>query len=672
MSADTKNYEKILDAMQTTAVYVIREDNHQILYFNKKALETAPDIKIGMRCREICAASGPDCPLLAIDGKEESSSVRYDDPYGHTVDLSAVRILWEDRIPAFLITAAYRTETANDTYRERRQSQSEKQQEEAERREKREKNFIINSLSSLFFATYYTDLDKNTFYAVTQREEVGQALRGEMSFDEGIGAYAQRFVHPDYREEYLEIMDRENLRQILSWEHPYIATEYLRITEEGKDNGWIRATVVLAETKMGKPSKALYVAQDVTEIKEKEEWEYQALREACEAANHANAAKSEFLSKMSHDIRTPMNAIIGMTAIAREHMEDGERVADCLNKIEISSKHLLSLINEVLDMSKIESGKMDLAEEEFNLKELVEELLTMSRTSIREKGHELEVSIEMEHEDVLGDAIRLQQVFLNILGNAIKYTPAGGKLKLEISEKASKTCGYGRYEFVFQDNGVGMSQEFQKKIFEPFSRAEDSRVSKTEGTGLGMTIALNIVSMMNGNIHVESKEGEGSRFTVTVFLKQQRAGEKRPREHSLPEKKVERNFEGKRILLVEDNELNREIAQEIIGSTGVEIESAEDGQQALKKFSEREEGYYDLIFMDIQMPIMNGYEATKEIRSLDRADAKKIPIVAMTANAFTEDMIASKRAGMNEHITKPLNVDQLLKCMGEWLGKEQE
>lgn len=677
---------------------------------------------------------------------------------------------------------------------------AEKQKEEQVILAAREKAYIINSLSSMFFATYYVDLNKETFRTITQNEEVGEVLGVQRGYTEGIARYAQNFMHPDDRREYLEKMSVQNVKQVLSAEHPMVAVEYRKLGGAEGNESWIRATMVLAETRKGQPRTALYVAQDITESKQKEAQEKKALKEACDAATHANASKSEFLSRMSHDIRTPMNAIIGMTAIAGTHMDDRERVEDCLKKITVSSKHLLSLINEVLDMSKIESGKVDLTEEEFNIGDLVQNLLTMTRPSVQEKGHELNLHISnVKHEDVIGDVLRLQQVFMNILSNAVKYTPAGGKLDVEISEKESSIPGYGCYEFVFKDNGIGMSEEYVKSVFEPFSRAEDSRISRVEGTGLGMAIAQNIVRMMNGTIAVESRIGEGSKFTVTVFLKQRITDDPDMRQFAdlpvlvvddeqsdceaacavledlgmrgewvlngrdavdrvqeahlrnkdffavildwiMPKmdgietarairrevgpdvpiiilsaydwsmveaqarqagvdgfiskplfksrlvcafKKLLENeeqdiqqqvkqysdysFEGRRILLAEDNEINREIAEEIIGSTGVKVESAVNGREALEMFERHPKNYYDLIFMDIQMPVMNGYDASRAIRQLHRSDARQIPIIAMTANAFAEDVVASRRAGMNEHIAKPLDVVQLMNCMKRWM-----
>lgn len=680
---------------------------------------------------------------------------------------------------------------------------AEKLAEEKARRDSLEKAAIINSLSSMFFATYYMNLENDSFRPVTQKTEVGNVLGDERNCTQALQTYAQKFVHPDDREEYLEQISYQKLLHTLSREHPLLAFEYRMVPDSNNRKAWIRATVVLAETASdGRPKRALYVAQDVTESKLKEEQEQQALKEACEAANHANAAKSEFMSRMSHDIRTPMNAIIGMTAIAGRYLDDKERVADCLGKITVSSRHLLSLINEVLDMSKIESGKIDLAEEEINLSDLIGNLVTMIRPSIQNKQQNLNVRIaNVEHEHIIGDAMRMQQIFMNILGNAVKYTPPGGNIDMEINEKASGTYGYGCYEFVFRDNGIGMSREFQEKLFEPFSRAEDSRVSKIEGTGLGMTIARNIARRMNGDIMVESEPGKGTQFVVTlsfrlldttapdteklidlpvlvvdddetasemtclilenigmkgeyvlsgreavervwerhqnaqdyfavildwkmpdmdgvetarairkkvgpdvpiiilsaydwsgveeearlagvngfiskplfksrlVYLFNQIAGNDKGQELTETDLLDGTVLTGKRVLLVEDNELNREIAEEIIGQTGVTVESAENGREALERFEKMGEDYYDMIFMDIQMPVMNGYEATRAIRKLPRKDAARIPIIAMTANAFAEDMRQSKNAGMNEHLTKPLNIEQLMKCLKNWLGE---
>ncbi len=546
---------------------------------------------------------------------------------------------------------------------------AEKIAEERTRRDINEKASIINSLSSMFFVIYYIDFDNETIRSVTQRKDIGNILGKESGYMQSISTYARKSVCDDDRDEYLKRLDIDNLRATLNEEHLFESCEYRRRTDENGKRIWIRASVILSEASSdGTPKRAVYVAQDITDSKLRQEREEQALREACDAANHANEAKSEFMSRMSHDIRTPMNAIIGMTAIAEKYLDNSERVADCLKKITISSNHLLSLINEVLDMSKIESGKIELSEEEINLPELIDNIVTIIRPAVQNRQHSLDVHIaNVEHENVIGDTVRLQQIFMNILSNSVKYTPEGGEILLEVNEKPSNMRGCGYYEFTFTDNGIGMSREFQEKLFEPFSREEDSRVSKIEGTGLGMTIARNIARRMNGDITVESEAGKGTRFVVALSLKLSDMAEFDADKAAGRADEPEVRIDGKRIFLVEDNELNREIAVEILSQTGVIVEGAENGQEALERFKQVPENYYDMILMDIQMPVMNGYEATAAIRSLERKDAAKIPIIAMTANAFAEDIRMSKMAGMNEHMTKPLDVGQFMKCIKRWL-----
>ena len=416
--------------------------------------------------------------------------------------------------------------------------------------------------------------------------------------------------------------------------------------------------------------------KDINEEKKLEIAQQQRIEEAVEEARQANRAKTVFLSNMSHDIRTPLNGIIGMTAIAASHVDDRERVLDSLKKISMASKHLLNLINEVLDMSKIESGKVELKEEPFNLAELVDSLVSMMNPQIEARHHRLDLHIaELAHKYVLGDSLRLQQVFTNLMGNSVKYTPDGGVLSLSVSEKECDREDTGCYEFVFGDNGMGMSQEYVKRIFEPFSRAEDDRVDKIQGTGLGMSITHSLVQMMDGDIQVESELGKGSRFTVTVHLKLQEesaaedgSGDFGGTEAGDTLEAIESlDFSGRRALLAEDNDLNREIAVEILETTGLVVEEAVDGKEAVQQVSQHEDGYYDIIFMDVRMPRMNGYEATCAIRALELPYCKMVPIVAMTADAFAEDIRAAMEAGMSEHIAKPLNFKVLGRAMKKLL-----
>lgn len=541
------------------------------------------------------------------------------------------------------------------------------------------------------------------------------------------------------------------------------------------------------------------IGLDITEEREEQQRQRIALEDAYQAVRVANSAKTDFLSSMSHDIRTPMNAIMGMTAIARANLESPERVGDCLNKINVSSRHLLSLINEVLDMSKIESGKLDLVLEAVDLPELIQGASDMCKALLTEKKHDFKVIVgQVQHEKVITDGDRLQQVFLNLLSNAIKYTPEGGKITLLINERASIISKKAQYEFVFTDNGIGMEQEFLVKIFEPFSRAEDSRISKIQGTGLGMAITDNIVHMMNGTIDVKSEPGKGSQFIVTVPLELQieevqsddalaglpvlvvdddqivcenaalllnelgmrgcwvlsgaeavesvqkahhqgedyfavildwkmpeidgletvrlirrQMGEEMPiiiisaydfsdieeeflsagadafitkplfkskmlhvlqlfcyTDKTETEETGEEEFHarllGKRVLLAEDNDLNREIAVELLKMQEILVETAENGKQAIEMFEASKPGYYQAILMDIQMPVMDGYEATAKIRAMCRADSN-LPIFALTANAFVSDMVRAQSVGMNDHVSKPIDIEKLVGILEQWV-----
>ena len=413
---------------------------------------------------------------------------------------------------------------------------------------------------------------------------------------------------------------------------------------------------------------------DITELRElqrKLEERTDMLNEALEAARCANAAKSDFLSRMSHDIRTPMNAIIGLTAIAASCADDPDRVIDCMEKIPSSSKLLLSLINEVLDMSKIESGRIVLSEEYFLLDSLFKDVISMIQPDLKRRGHTLNIHIEtLEHEAVCGDMQRLQQIINNLLSNAIKYTPHGGTITLELSEARSPQQGYGTYRLVCEDNGVGISPEFIERVFEPFERAEDERIRGVQGTGLGMSIAQGIVSTMQGDIHVESREGEGSCFTVTLNFRIQ--GKEQEREGGMRDCIRDDDMDcsslaGRRILLVEDNALNMEIAKAILCEHGLEVDGAENGQEAYERFTSSAPGTYEAVLMDLQMPVMDGCTAARMIRASSHPQARTIPIIALTANAFAEDVAKALTRGLNYHIAKPIDFHQLFHALKQFM-----
>ena len=386
--------------------------------------------------------------------------------------------------------------------------------------------------------------------------------------------------------------------------------------------------------------------------------------EALQTAENANKAKTDFLSNMSHDIRTPMNAIIGITSLIRHDAGNKAKVIEYADKIDISSQHLLGIINDVLDMSKIEAGKTVFKYSDFSILDFMQELDTIFHTQIYEKQQTLTIIKEnIQHEWVNGDQVHLMQIFSNLLSNAVKYTQEGGEIQFFVEECETKSSVYAKYRFLVSDNGMGMSADFKETIFDPFTRAESSVTNKVQGTGLGMAITKNLVEAMGGTIDVDSELGQGSCFEVLMDLK---IAEDRTVALAAQEETDEQDgniLQGMKFLCAEDNELNAEILTELLKIEGAECTICENGEEILKAFEQSAPGDYDMILMDVQMPVMNGYEATKAIRRSSHELAKTIPIIAMTANAFSEDIQHSLAAGMNAHVSKPVEMKVLEKTI---------
>ena len=655
---------------------------------------------------------------------------------------------------------------------------------------------IVESVTAVFSRFAVVDLKDDHYYYVAKTD----GMPPEGKYTDLIKYVSQFYIFEEDHVSMSEVIMPEHIQKSLTEDLAYLQYEYH--INRGVDK-WENLSIICLKRENGKPISILYAVQDITERKYKEFESRIALQEAFDAAKAANNAKSEFLSRMSHDIRTPMNAVMGMTSIAAMHIDDKDRLTDCLNKITASSRHLLALINDILDMSKIESGKVTLSEEPFNLSEMIEGIFTIMQPQFKSKNQMISVrTSKIVHEDLIGDTLRLRQVFVNIMGNAAKFTPDGGSISLDINELDSRIPGKACYEFVFADSGIGMEQSFIDEIFEPFSRSKNPNSQKIEGTGLGMAIVKNIVNMMDGDIKVESKVGEGSKFTVRVFLTiqelkeadnyslgflkilvvdddpvsaestreilenigmdatsvfsgeeavteilrhhergedfaavimdwqmpnmngvqateeiRQKVGDAIPviilsaydwtdieqeardtgvnafvAKPLFPSRLIyilrslvdqterptsteidlmdENKFSGKRILLAEDNEINREIAYELLTMNGLLVEFAFDGQIAVDTITGKPAHYYDLVFMDIQMPNMNGYEATKAIRASGREDLETIPIIAMSADAFSDDVFKAKEAGMNDHISKPIDIARLMETLETWLVKK--
>lgn len=533
----------------------------------------------------------------------------------------------------------------------------------------------LQVISGVYLTIFYVDLSRDQYDAVRLPED-WEALSFPRSgrFSTEMCQRLLPYVAADDRARIASLCDREQLLKRLSQPGGYTEAEFHRTASNTLEAAWMRLEIHPVSGEDGRAVSAIVTLRNVSLEKQRELERQaeeaaakQALEEAYEGARRADIAKSQFLSRMSHDIRTPMNAILGMASIAGSHLDEPDRLSDCLEKIHVSGKHLLGLINDMLDMSKIESGSVRLSEGSFLLSDMLRAVAQMIRTDATAKGQRLTLRTAIQSDAVRGDVMRIQQVLLNLLSNAVKYTGEGGSITLSVTQKPSDHSGVGCFEFTVEDNGIGISQAFQEKLFSPFERAADPRVSRVQGTGLGLSITHNLVQMMDGTIQVDSAPDRGTRFLVTLFLQ---LAEQAPT--AVPSDAVSVPFApGTTLLLAEDNALNQEIARELLQMSGLEVVCVSDGQEALDAFSQSPPGTYGLILMDIQMPVLDGYEATKAIRRLGetglRPDAATIPILALTANAFADDAYRARQSGMNEHVAKPLELERLLSTLHRWL-----
>lgn len=765
-------------------IYISDMETYELLYLNRASCETLgrrQEDMLGRKCYEVIQGRTSPCPFCTNDRLTEDAFYEWEfyNPVLERTFMIKNRIVdWKGR--------RSRIELSHDMF----------STEYKLAKKDREREAILSSIPGGFARLDARDRSTVLWYGARFLELIGYT---QEQFENELHSQCS-YVHPEDMVRAISVMDdiQESGQSAL--------LEMRIITHDGETKLLTMTLHYIGGEDSWDGIPSFYsVGIDVTRERAELERQRRALEDAYQTARVASAAKTNFLSTMSHDIRTPMNAIMGMAAIAQANLASPERVRDCLNKINVSSRHLLSLINEVLDMSRIESGKIDLVPEAVDLSELIENVANMCKPLVEEKKQELKIHVgQVKHEQIVADGDRLQQVFMNLLSNAVKYTPEGGLISMVINELPSLTPDRGRYEFVFTDNGIGMREDFIPHIFEPFSRAEDSRISKVQGTGLGMAIAENIVQMMNGSILVKSELGKGSQFTVSIPLELQQGEELHEEElaglpvlvvdddqmvcenaamlldelgmrgfwvlsgaeavarvqaahdqrddffavildwkmpgmdgletlrairgqlredvpiiiisaydySSIEEEFIragadafitkplfkskmlhvlqlflengslqasgaqpdepEHSLLGKRILLAEDNELNREIAVELLQMQGIVVEAAENGAEAVEMFRASAPGYYTAILMDIQMPVMNGYEATSAIRSLDRADAREIPILALTANVFVSDIGQAQSCGMNDHIAKPINVERLIEVLQKWIGTSNE
>ena len=592
----------------------------------------------------------------------KDGSVRWIDDYGHYTETDNYGGIYYVFIAD--ITQQHDSEVRNDL----------KEQLISEQFRRQQQDKMITALASDYRSVYHIDLDRDegVCYRADPDDNEQTGVGIPFRYSERFKWYADNSVDSSYRDGFMKFIDPDNVRDSLS-RQPIIAFRYL-VHRNGEDYyEMIRmAGVRTAADRDDHIVHAVGLGLTNIDAEMRDEMvKSRALAEALEAAEEANRAKTAFLSSMSHEIRTPMNAIIGLDdlALRKETLDDDTR--QYLEKIGGSARHLLELINDILDMSRIESGKMILRNEVFSFRSIIEQINSMVMTQCADKGlkYECDITFDMDASYV-GDAMKLKEVLLNILSNAIKFTDAPGSIFMTV-EQTAVFEDKSTFRFVIEDTGIGMDESFIPKVFDTFAQENSGRTNKYGSTGLGMAIAKNIIELMNGTISVESEKGAGTKFTVVVTLGNDASGSGEAAGAALPEKK-RAELSGRNILLAEDVAINAEIMKEIVSVKGAKIDHAENGKRALEMFLASEINHYAAILMDVRMPEMDGLEAAERIRIQDRPDAATIPIIALTANAFDEDVERSLQAGMNAHLSKPVEPERLYRTLEELIWEADQ
>ena len=468
-------------------------------------------------------------------------------------------------------------------------------------------------------------------------------------------------IEPDYvemvQEAVQEILETGRSEVIYPWNHPKLGKIY------------VRCGGVLDKT-FKKPGACLNgYHQDITETMVTRKKQEQAIMELLEKVRRANSAKSEFISHMSHDLRTPINGILGMLAIIEKSPDDPERQRECRKKIRVSTEHLLSLVKDVLQVSKLESGRPATVEEPFDLHDTLEDCITILSTQAEEKGIRLVLEeVDLQHSKLIGNSLYLKQILMNTIDNALKYNRPHGSVFVQVTETSFRN-GVASYRFVIEDTGIGIGDDFKKHIFEPFTQEHPDARTHYNGVGLGMSIVKQLVDQMKGNIEVDSQLGKGSVFQITLPMQVDGAWSTQPVDE---DRNIQSNIAGMQVLLVEDNEINCEIVEFMLKEAGADVVTANDGKAAVEAFAASQPGTFGCVLMDLMMPVMSGYEATRVIRGLDRSDAKTVPIIALSANAFEEDVAMAKDAGMNEHLAKPVDIRKMFKVMSRFRACQEK
>lgn len=568
---------------------------------------------------------------------------------------------------------SYVAETYNSIYEENREMLEVLKKEAVDAHEKylqiqeeKRKSEVIMGLSSEFDAIYLVDFKADIMIPYRLPDDV--SWNRERKYQEGIRDYAEKYILPEDREMFLCEGQEENIQRHLKSESAYSIT--FRSRTAGNKLNYIDmyfAKVFNADRDGHVVLGFKNVTEQVLRVQEQTKERIRTEQERDDAV-HASRAKSAFLFNMSHDIRTPMNAIIGFTTVARKYMDRPEELERCLSKIDVSSSYLLDLINDVLDMSQIESGQLRLEKRPCSLKEQLGSVIEMLSTQIAEKGICFTEDISLQNEIVYADPLNFRRIFVNVIGNAVKFTAPKGSVHLTARQKESTAEDTCIYEFLVKDTGIGMSEEFMERMFDTFERESQSVATNYNGTGLGLSISKNLVELMGGTITAESKKGVGTTFSIVLeFEPADMAQNHESANEEASDRSTREHFGKNRILVAEDNELNCEIVMELLTDAGFQIQIVNNGSEAVEAVKGHAAGYFDMVLMDIQMPVMNGYEAAQAIRAMDREDATVLPIIALSANAMEEDRRKSARSGMNAHIAKPIDLQELMGTIEEYI-----
>ena len=521
---------------------------------------------------------------------------------------------------------------------------------------------IVQAISKMYSVNMYINLKNDSWELIKDSEKLQKSLEGKEHIEEMLEAFIECEMDPEDYGQCRAFLNLEYMKEHLKH------NKVISYTAKRHNGKWI-LTILIPQKydERGEVESFLLVCRDITGEKEREMKYQEKLEESVKQAERANAAKTDFLRRMSHDIRTPINGIRGMVPMCKKYMGNEEKQEECLDKIMSASSFLLDLVNDVLDMSKLESGRLIMEAKPFSLTQVVDEVKNMIEIQAQEKNVEFVLESEtFEQDELIGSSLHLRQIMQNIASNAVKYNREGGYVRVSCREEktgSEEVC----FHFVCEDNGIGMSKEFQESAFEPFSQERESARTLYAGTGLGLAITKHLVDRMNGEIRFKSEKDKGTTFDIRIPLRVNRiqiSGQTKSKNDTLRQKI--------RVLLVDDNDLNMEIAEFMLQDLGAEVKKAWNGQEAVDRFSASEPGEYDVILMDIMMPVLNGLDAAKKIRRLEREDAKTTPIIAMSANAFSEDIASSLEAGMNAHISKPINTDKLIKMLNQYCRKEKE